>query len=239
MRPPASTTATVWAAARSRLQRRASSRSGWATGSIVPRSGQVPTTTSAPTSRSDAHRLGQVAHRHGLVDPVRHVVGADHDDGHVGLGDLGQGVGELDVEARGLRPDHRDVGQPHPPAAQGGDAVGDDRADRLPATCRRPSRRRSCRRGRPARWARRTPAPYRALSSGAPSNGRPTIRRAIWASILSRPYPASPSTPRPAARPPPPYAAVAAIRVARRALPIAGTPPSRQPAPPIGCRYPR
>ena len=31
------------------------------------------------------------------------------------------------------------------------------------------------------------PAPYRALSSGAPSNGRPTIRRAIVASTLSRP----------------------------------------------------
>ena len=51
-RPPASTTTIVWAAASWRLELRAIHRSGWATGSTVPRSGQVPTTTSAPASRS-------------------------------------------------------------------------------------------------------------------------------------------------------------------------------------------
>ena len=39
-------------AAMSRVQRRAKVRSGWAIGRMVPRSGQVPTTTSAPSSRS-------------------------------------------------------------------------------------------------------------------------------------------------------------------------------------------
>ena len=52
MRPPASTTAMVWAAASWRLARRAIQRSGCGTGSTVPRSGQVPTTTSAPSSCS-------------------------------------------------------------------------------------------------------------------------------------------------------------------------------------------
>ena len=51
MRPPASTTATVWAAARSRDHRFISERSGWRIGWIVPRSGQVPTTTSDPSAR--------------------------------------------------------------------------------------------------------------------------------------------------------------------------------------------
>ena len=50
--PPASTTPTVWASASWRLQRRASQRSGGRIGSTVPRSGHVPTTTSAPMSRS-------------------------------------------------------------------------------------------------------------------------------------------------------------------------------------------
>ncbi len=50
--PPASTTVTVWAAARSRLHRRARARRGWAMGWTAPRSGQVPTTTTAPASRS-------------------------------------------------------------------------------------------------------------------------------------------------------------------------------------------
>ena len=52
VRPPSSTTAMVCAAASCRLSRRATQRSGWYTGSMVPRSGQVPTTTAAPASRS-------------------------------------------------------------------------------------------------------------------------------------------------------------------------------------------
>ncbi|CAM5653005.1 hypothetical protein SPURM210S_04855 [Streptomyces purpurascens] len=52
MRPPCSTTPIVWAAASWREARRASQRNGCRTGSIVPRSGQVPTTTSAPAVRS-------------------------------------------------------------------------------------------------------------------------------------------------------------------------------------------
>ena len=51
-RPPFSTTATVCAAASSRDIRRATSRSGGPSGLTVPRSGQVPTTTSQPASRS-------------------------------------------------------------------------------------------------------------------------------------------------------------------------------------------
>ena len=69
VRPPASTTATVWAAAICRLHRRANVRSGWAIGRMVPRSGQVPTTTSQPAAisrrtasarcRTDTAGLGQ------------------------------------------------------------------------------------------------------------------------------------------------------------------------------------
>jgi hypothetical protein len=42
----------VCAAASWRLQRRASQRSGGRIGRIVPRSGQVPTTTAAPAARN-------------------------------------------------------------------------------------------------------------------------------------------------------------------------------------------
>ena len=52
MRPPCSTTEIVWAAASRRDHIRATCLSGGGIGRIVPRSGQVPTTTSAPASRS-------------------------------------------------------------------------------------------------------------------------------------------------------------------------------------------
>ena len=85
MRAPASTAAIVCAAASSRLHRRASQRSGGWIGRIVPRSGQVHTTTSAPASRSADDRLGQMPDRDRYADPVGHVVRADQDDREFGL----------------------------------------------------------------------------------------------------------------------------------------------------------
>ena len=71
-------------------QRRASSRSGWATGSIVPEVGAGADDDLGAGLAQAAHRQAQVAHGDRLVDPVGHVVGADHDQRHVGLGHLGQ-----------------------------------------------------------------------------------------------------------------------------------------------------
>ena len=50
VRPPSSMTAIVWAAASRRDHARATCLSGGAMGLIVPRSGQVPTTTATPAS---------------------------------------------------------------------------------------------------------------------------------------------------------------------------------------------
>ena len=74
----------VCAAASWRLARRAIQRSGWWTGSTVPRSGQVPTTTSAPAARSRRTASVEVADRRGGRHPVGDVVGADHDHRDVG-----------------------------------------------------------------------------------------------------------------------------------------------------------
>ena len=54
----------VWAAAICRLQRRANVRSGWAIGRMVPRSGQVPTTTSQPDRGQPPDGVLEVPHRH-------------------------------------------------------------------------------------------------------------------------------------------------------------------------------
>ena len=75
--------------------------------------------------------LLEVTDRDRLVDAVGHVVGADQNDGDVGLGDLFQSVGELRVQTRGLGADDRDVGQPNRSPTERRDAVGDDRTDSL------------------------------------------------------------------------------------------------------------
>ena len=103
VRPPASTTAIVCAVASRRDQARPTWRSGGATGSTVPRSGQVPTITSVPASRSRRHALDEVAHRLRRQHPVGHVVDADQDDRDVGLGrqrpvDLTAQVGGLGAD---------------------------------------------------------------------------------------------------------------------------------------------
>ena len=77
------------------------------------------------------HGLLELAHRRRALDPVRHVVGADHDEHDIGAHDLLERVGQLSLEVAGLGPDDGPVGQAHPPTGQGGDAAGDDRADRL------------------------------------------------------------------------------------------------------------
>ena len=81
--PPASITAARWASASWRDARLPSARSGCGTGRSAPRSGQVPTTTSVPSSRRCSHGLLQVAHRVGHLDPVGDVVAAHDDDCHV------------------------------------------------------------------------------------------------------------------------------------------------------------
>ena len=83
-RPPASTTAIDCAAASRRDHDRATWRSGGGIGVTVPRSGQVPTTTSTPSSTQPPDRLAEVAHRLRRQHRVRHVVGADRDHGDVG-----------------------------------------------------------------------------------------------------------------------------------------------------------
>ena len=66
---------------------------------MVPRSGQVPTTTSQPAAVEPADGVGEVPHRHRRLGPAGDVVGADHDQGDVGL--LGQGLVDLRRRARG------------------------------------------------------------------------------------------------------------------------------------------
>src|ERR1019366_9611209 len=75
--------------------------------------------------------LFEVTDGKGLVDAVRHVVGTDQDERDIGVVDLFQHLGELIVQAGGLRADDRDVGQLDRSPAQRRDAVGDDGANRL------------------------------------------------------------------------------------------------------------
>lgn len=130
VQPPAETTATVWAAASWRLHRRASQRSGGWMGRIVPRSGQVPTTTSAPAARSAR------TPRRGVARPDRggtvcHVVAADQDDRDVRV--ALQSRLDLELEAGGDGTDHRKAAQPHRALKPPGQPGGQQGAGRLPA----------------------------------------------------------------------------------------------------------
>jgi hypothetical protein len=62
---------------------------------------------------------------------VGHVVGADHDDGERRLEAVLDGIRQLLHESRGLGADDRAVGEPDRSPGEGGDPVGDDRADGL------------------------------------------------------------------------------------------------------------
>ena len=156
MRPPASTTAMVWAAASRRDHVRATCLSGGAMGLMVPRSGQVPTSDRDAGLAQAAYGLGQVAHRLRRGHRVGDVVGADEDDGQVGAG--GQG---------GCRPGPSGGWTARrPPRARAGARAGrPGRPRRWPGGrrgCPRPARRRS----RP-RWSRR------AARCGSPGRGGP------------------------------------------------------------------
>ncbi len=86
VRPPASTTAIVCAAASRRDHERATCLSGGAIGLMVPRSGQVPTRTSTPASRRRRTPSERCRTDCDGRDRVGDVVGADEDDRDVGVG---------------------------------------------------------------------------------------------------------------------------------------------------------
>ena len=158
VRPPASTTATVCAAASWRLHLRASQRSGGLIGWIAPMSGQVPTTTLQPTARSRRTasprcRTAAARRRH-----VGDVVAADQDDRHLGL--VLQGGVHLVRQARPTSSRPRRAGAAGPGGAGGGTR-----------------RWRAARRASPAAGARRTRRPMESpritMLSGLPGNFGP------------------------------------------------------------------
>ena len=143
VRPPSSMTAIVWAAASRRDQVRATCLSGGAIGLMVPRSGQVPTTTSTPASRSRVRpRRGGATDSRGRHH-VGHVVGADQDHRDVGL----------DGQRRSTWPPRSEERAPTRRTRAGRPAGRPARRRRWPAArpgSPRPGRRRSRR-----RWSRR------------------------------------------------------------------------------------
>ena len=82
--PPAPRTAEACDRARRSPRVRATQRSGCGIAVMTPKSGQVPTTTTAPLRRNLPHRGAEP--RRGRRDAVDRgdVVGADHDDRGVG-----------------------------------------------------------------------------------------------------------------------------------------------------------
>ena len=124
VRPPASTTAMVCAAAICRLHRRASSRSGWAIGRMVPEvgAGADDDLAAGAVSRRTASSRCRTETA-GLVNGGD-VVRADHDQGDVGL--LGQRPVDLLVQLAGLRPGDGDPHQPDGALGQLGERRGDE-----------------------------------------------------------------------------------------------------------------
>ena len=178
-------------------------RSGWAIGRMVPRSGQVPTTTSQPAAVSRRTGVGEVADRHGgLVRLVtsfapimiratsgcsasalstcasssRRLARRDGqaDQADGALGELGEGGG--DQHARGSRWRARRPGRRR----------WSRRGRRRPAACRGPCRGRRCRRPRAGRpwWCGPRPCGgRRGPPRGAGRPGRPPPRADAAAAV--------------------------------------------------------
>ena len=195
MRPPASTTAMVCAAARRRDQARATCLSGGAIGLMVPRSGQVPTTTATPCSRRRRTPSARCCTDCDGVTvcvtslaPIRMTARS----GLVGSAGL-----DLDEEVAGLGADHGVL-------AQVDAAVGLGRRSRSPAgrrACPRPARRRTPRHWSPpaGRAGSRDRAGRGRTNRSTPGAGdRPRARR--WRGARAGPRPAARRTTRRRAR---------------------------------------
>ena len=122
-------TAMVCAAASRRDQSRATCFSGGGIGPRVPRSGQVPTTTSTPASRSRrtpsarcrTETAGGTAWVTSLA-PIRITATS---------GWVRQGPVDLGGEVGGLGAHHGELAQVHPPVGPLGQAAGEEGAGRL------------------------------------------------------------------------------------------------------------
>ena len=144
-------------------------RSGCSSGSTVPRSGQVPTTTWAPAARSVRDGAGQVARGLAGRHPVGDVVGADHDRRRGRRGrrsaraTWASSVGaaraddRLDVAAATRRPSSRAS-----PPASSAPGVCSARSAPRPAALESPSDREA---------QRRVPRPAAALGAAAAGGG--------------------------------------------------------------------
>ena len=140
MRPPASTTAIVCAAASRRDQSRATWRSGIGIGEIGAEVGAGADHDRHLGVAQAAYGLGEVAHGRGRQHRVGDVVGADQDDGDVGV-ELERGV-DLGVQVAGLCADHGELAQVHAPVRALGHTGAEPGARVSPRRWPRRSRRR-------------------------------------------------------------------------------------------------
>ena len=182
VRPPASTTAMVCAAASCRLARRAIQRRGWGTGSTVPRSGQVPTTTSAPSSRS--RRTAWSRWRTAVGGRTRWVTSLAPIMIMATSGALPATCSTWPDEVAALRTDDGDDRDVDRPVGALGDAGGQHRAGRLVRCLDTRARR---------RWSHRAPPSGSARRGG----GRRTARRCPAATRWAPRSPGGPAPPRP------------------------------------------
>ena len=208
-RPPRAT-AMVWAAASRRDQVRATCLSGGAIGLIVPRSGQVPTTTSTPASRrrrtpSERWRTEAAGSTVWVTSlaPIRITATS---------GSIGSARSIWRVEVGGRRADHGELAQVDPPVGPLGQAAGEQRAgglldpvDAVPGGAGVAEQRDLERRAGAAAAVPAGGVGRRLLADA------PIARRASLASAVSTPYRPAPSTDRP---PPPKAAADASLRAA-------------------------
>ena len=200
----------VCAAASCRLHTRATSRSGCAIGSTVPRSGQVHTTTSVPSARS--RRTARARCATASDGRVREVTSFAPIMIRAMSGCRSRTCSTWETRCSERAPTTAAVtsrtgrsATSASPAASSTPGVSSMSCTPSPAALESPSTA-SVSSG-PA------PPPHTPSPTGGRVAGGPTHRRASFASPISSPQPAAVSRP----RPPPPYAAAVAIRRARDA----------------------
>ena len=203
--PPASTVPTVCAAARRRDQCAATVRSGWSTGFTVPRSGQVPTTTSAPAARSavtarDRSRTDEAIGTRCVTSLVPMIITATSTGRFSACATCTSRSAErAPLRATTSRSTRRRRSRAMPPASSA-PGVCSARSQPRPAAAESPSTTRC------TGLSPRRPRPYDPAARGACSVGSPMVLRASLASVAST----ANATPRAVPKPPPPYAALTA-----------------------------
>lgn len=210
----------VCAAASCRETRRAIQRSGWYTGSIVPRSGQVPTTTSDPASLS--LRTAAVSSRTDWVSGIRRVTSfAPIMITQTSGGGASPSSSSPTWRSRSsdMAPDcatlRSSTGRSATAASpEASSAPGVWRALRTPSPAAVESPSMPIRSGPGLSSGPENSLPYRPSALGGSGSPVPTVRFANCTSASTSPTAATPTSP----RPPPPYAAPAAIRRAVLAL---------------------